>query len=251
METVDEPLHAPAPHPSTDELNELPARPSYTWQPSEQLYQYAPTLKCNIFESTLTDDDKRAIIDRYLAVEGIKYTPPATLPEAAKKFSRGQQREDNNLRNIQYVASGILRPLDVMAHAVAQQNHEATPRLMAIINDTRLLVLHACGTANQARNEVALRAVRPSCSVNTTTGTQYTMQPSEFHETLSQHMAIQRTLRTAQPRRPTPQQQQSAPFFGDRPPVEPQRVYQAERARPRTNNFKQRRPPTTTRHQQQ
>ena len=53
-------------------LHNLPTRPSYTWQPSELLEQYIPAIKCNIFDSTLVDDDKRNIIDRYPAVEGMR-----------------------------------------------------------------------------------------------------------------------------------------------------------------------------------
>ena len=103
----------------------------------------------------LVEDDKRAIIDRYPAVEGMRYTPPTTLPEAARKFSRGQQREDSNLRNIQYAASGALHQLDVLTYTLAQPLYDdALPRLMAIINDTRLLVLNVCSAANQARKRL-------------------------------------------------------------------------------------------------
>ena len=116
---------------------------------------------------------------------------------------------------------------------------------MAIINDIRLLVLNACSTANQSRNDLALRAVNPACSATNTAGQQYTMPPSEFRETLAQQAAMQRTLRTSQPRRTAPQTQRTSTFFRDGPPV--------ERARPRTHNHSRqpRRPPNFQRPQQQ
>ena len=114
--------------------------------------------QAEIFDYTLTDDDRRAIIDRYPAVEGLRYTPPNTLPQASRKFSRGQAREDTNLKNLQYAASGILRPLDVLAHNILKQMpHKDRESTFTILNHIRALVLNLCGAANNARNEVAFQ----------------------------------------------------------------------------------------------
>ena len=126
---------------ATPTLHDLPTRPIYTWRPADELVQSMPSLTGQIFDYTLTDDDRRAIIDRYPAVEGLRYTPPTTLPQAARKLSRGQAREDANLKNLQYAASGILRPLDVLAHNVQKQMpHEHHASAFTILNDIRALV---------------------------------------------------------------------------------------------------------------
>jgi hypothetical protein len=63
-------------------FHDLPVRHSYDWQPNPMLYDRIPSLYQPIFYETLPDDDRKNIIERYPVVIDVKYTPPATIPEA-------------------------------------------------------------------------------------------------------------------------------------------------------------------------
>ena len=92
-------------------LHDLPVRPNYDWQPPQELYtRIRRSLSNPIFKQTLSDEERKRIIEQYPAIQGIKYTPPSAVPEAQRRFSRAQAREDSTLRNLQYSASAILRP---------------------------------------------------------------------------------------------------------------------------------------------
>ncbi|KAF7723586.1 hypothetical protein EC973_001827 [Apophysomyces ossiformis] len=171
--------------PLQPQLHDLPTRPSYAWQPDATLLEQVPTLANTLFSQTLSDVERKAIVDRYPAMQGLKYSPPATLPEASRKFSRGQQREDATLQGLQYSASAVFRPLDVLTHELQRvlPSSEAE-RIFTIINDARTLVLHLCGSANVARNGLALRVINPFLKL--TTGQEdYTMARSDLQEALN------------------------------------------------------------------
>ncbi|KAG2214879.1 hypothetical protein INT45_001409 [Circinella minor] len=69
-------------------------------------------------------------------------------------------------------------------------------RIFATINDVRTLILHTEGTINQAHNQLALRAVNPTiCS--TTLDREYTITSDVFKDTVSNHTALQKSLREA------------------------------------------------------
>ncbi|KAG2171247.1 hypothetical protein INT43_004101 [Umbelopsis isabellina] len=130
-------------------------------KPSQELYDRVGSLSSPIFKQTLSDEERRSIIERYPAVQGLKYSPPSAVPEAQRRFSKGQAREDSTLRNLQYSASAILRPLDAFCHELLQASaNEESDRLFAIINDVRTLILHHCGAINNARVNLALRAMQ-------------------------------------------------------------------------------------------
>ena len=61
------------------------------------LYDGIPSLSQPIFYQTLPDDDRKNIIERYPVVKDVKYTPPATIPEAQR--DKGQYREATILRH--------------------------------------------------------------------------------------------------------------------------------------------------------
>ena len=201
----------------TLDLHDLPTRPRYEWQPSPQLCELLPTLEHGIFGSPLSDDDRKAIIDRYPPVAGLDYSPPAMLPEADRHFKTGHRREDASLRSLQYAISAILHPLDVVSHSlVPLLPHDQVVRIFAMLNDIRTLVLNAGGAANRARNNLALRAVNPSFSLPSTDRT-FTMALDQFKETVSTHTAMQKALKEARPAsvRPTATGQ----FFRGVPPL--------------------------------
>ncbi|KAI9282948.1 hypothetical protein BC943DRAFT_281403, partial [Umbelopsis sp. AD052] len=64
----------------------------------------------------LPDEDRRNMVEQYPPIQGLKYTPPNTVPEALKKFNRSQLKEDSTLRNVQYTTSTIVNPFDVLFH---------------------------------------------------------------------------------------------------------------------------------------
>jgi hypothetical protein len=183
-------------------LHDLPVRPSYDWQPDPLLYDRIPSLAHPIFYQTLPDDERKAIIERYPSVQGVKYTPPATIPEAQRKFNKGQHREDSSLRHLQYLASAILRPLDVLCHTLLPLiPPEQSERVYTVLNDIRTLILNLCGSATTVRNNLALRAINPAFQLQTENGSDYTMDPTKFQETLAHNASVLKTLREATPRR--------------------------------------------------
>jgi len=77
---------------------------------------------------------------------------------------------------------------------------EESERIFAILNDVRILVLHLCGSINNDRNNLALRAVNPTFNLSDDSA-DYTMDPSKFQETLAHNTNIQKTLKEAAARR--------------------------------------------------
>ncbi|KAF7720548.1 hypothetical protein EC973_007592 [Apophysomyces ossiformis] len=193
----------------------LATRPHYEWQADPALRDLMPTLDRAIFAQTLSDEERKMIIDRYPPLSGLKYSPPATLPQAERHFSRGQKLEDQSLRALQYATSAILRPLDVLGHVLfplLPVEHRA--RVFAILNDARTLTLHVAGQANTARNSIALRAVNPSYSLQLD-DKDYTMNLECFKDTVSTNAAFQKTIKDARPARPG----KSSSFFRGVPPL--------------------------------
>lgn len=68
--------------------------------------------------------------------------------------------------------------------------------IFTIVRDICTLVMHANGAANQARNDLSLKAINPSFSVGSPS-TSYTMTTSSFNELMAQQSAMQKTLRDA------------------------------------------------------
>ncbi|KAI8580245.1 hypothetical protein K450DRAFT_238825 [Umbelopsis ramanniana AG] len=86
---------------------------------------------------------------------GVRYTPPKRLPLAARKYNKSQICEDDNLQRIQFAISGILRPLDVLAHMLLPLvPSEDVGRVYSAMNDTRLLILNAAGVASEQRTNI-------------------------------------------------------------------------------------------------
>ncbi|KAG2212978.1 hypothetical protein INT45_005486, partial [Circinella minor] len=152
-----------APSPVTPVPHDLPVRPSFDWTPSATLTYLMPTLDQSTFTSTLVAEERTQLIERYPPIYGFTYKAPAPVPEAARLFSKRQVTEDNTLRNFQYTLSAVLRPLDVLGYMILPLlPADQVERIFATINDIRTLILHTEGMINQARNQLALRAVNPS-----------------------------------------------------------------------------------------
>ncbi|KAI7854579.1 hypothetical protein BDC45DRAFT_585235, partial [Circinella umbellata] len=186
-----------APSPVTPVPHHLPVRPSFDWTPSATLTHLMPTLDQSTFTSTLAAEECTQLIERYPPIHGFIYKASAPVPEAARLFSKRQVHEDNTLCNFQYTLSAVLRPLDVLGYMILPLlPADQVERIFATINDIRTLILHTEGTINQARNQLALRAVNPSIRQPTSERT-YTMAADVFKETVSNHMALQKSLREA------------------------------------------------------
>lgn len=97
-------------------IHDLPVRPSYDWTPSPELASLMPSRQQDIFLQVLDADTRKAMVEQYPSMAGVRYTPPQRLPVAARKYNKSQIREDDNLQRIQYAISAALRPLDVLAH---------------------------------------------------------------------------------------------------------------------------------------
>ncbi|KAI9314654.1 hypothetical protein BX666DRAFT_2029523 [Dichotomocladium elegans] len=200
---------------NTASLHDLPTRPRYDWCPAQLLRELIPTLDHLVFGQPLDDEDRKTIVERYPPMAGVSYSPPSTLPEAERHFNRGHKHEDASLRSMQYATSAILRPLDVLAHSLLPMlPPDQIGRIFAIINDVRTLVLHVGGVANNARNNIAMRAVNPSFTLPTSEK-QYTMSLDQFRDTVSAQTTMRKTLKEARPALPSaffrddPQQQHS------------------------------------------
>ena len=74
--------------PSQRVLHDLPVRPSYDWQPPQELYERIGSLSNPIFKQTLSDEERKTIVERYSAIQGLKYTPPSVVPEAQPRCNK-------------------------------------------------------------------------------------------------------------------------------------------------------------------
>ena len=125
--------------PSQPVLHDLPVRPSYDRQPPQELYERIGSLSNPIFKQTLSDEERKTIVERYPAIQGLKYSPPSAVLEAQRRFNKSQAREDSTLRKLQYMASAILRPFDTLRHELMQvTSSEESERIFAMPFSTML-----------------------------------------------------------------------------------------------------------------
>ncbi|GAB5587994.1 hypothetical protein Unana1_02894 [Umbelopsis nana] len=168
-------------------LHGLPVRPSYDWQPDPLLYDRIPSLAHPIFYQTLSDDERKAIIERYPVVQGVKYTPPATIPQKLNGSSTKHSIVKTPLYDTYNTNFGNPAP--------------QSEGVYAVLNDIRTLILNLCGSATTARNNLALRAINPAFQLQTENGSDYTMDHANFQGTLAHNSSVLKTLRDATPRR--------------------------------------------------
>lgn len=53
-------------------LHDLPVRPNYDWQPPQEVYTRVRSLINPIFKQTLSDEERKHIIEQYPAIQGLK-----------------------------------------------------------------------------------------------------------------------------------------------------------------------------------
>ena len=104
----------------TSTLHSFGVRPRFEWTPDVEV-QSSLGLDRNLFNSTtLTDDERGSIIDTYPPMSDTNYQPPQTMPGSRRKMNKGQAQEDTTLRNLQYLISGVFRPLDILGSEICK-----------------------------------------------------------------------------------------------------------------------------------
>ncbi|CAO3692939.1 unnamed protein product [Umbelopsis ramanniana] len=206
-------------------LHNLPIRPVYDWTPSPEVAALIPTREQDIFLEPLDQESKKAVIELYPPMNGLRYTPPQRIPTAARKYNKSQLREDDSLQRIQYAISASLRPLDVLVHMLHPSlSEEDMDRVALTIHHTRMLILNSAGVANEQRANLMLRVLNPEFQP-VAQDSNYIMSLPTLQDTLTQHAALQKAIKDVQPKRqfpnrftqPAPQQQPQ--FFRDGPPL--------------------------------
>lgn len=101
-------------------LSSLPSRPSYIWKLDPALCDKALTLAPHLFSHTLADEERKANVD---------LSRPSKAPSTPRRLLYKRPHENatevNNVKtppsgSLQYPVSSIFRPLDVLAHPLAQ-----------------------------------------------------------------------------------------------------------------------------------
>lgn len=205
LAALQEQLHSGTPTPmqsaddtATSPLHAMGARPHYDWSPSETVTGLmALDVPLNNTPS-LSDSERKSIIESYPPMANMDYKPPATIPSAERLMTKGQRYEDNAIKQLQYVHSATYRPLDIFIHELitTEQGNPNLERYCSMLHDIRRLMLHTGSTATQMRNNIALRAVDPSFSLKTNE-TNYTLPLDEFQTTLVQQTAAKKATREA------------------------------------------------------
>jgi hypothetical protein len=124
-----------------------------------------------MFPSTmLTDDKRRKTIDRYPNIESLQYQPSDTISSAARKMNKYQTKQDMSLKRLQYLLSGVFRPLDVLGLEISQDvNNENFQRYLHMLKDCIILLLNVSAQINDMRNNIAFQAINSSFSSAATT----------------------------------------------------------------------------------
>jgi hypothetical protein len=180
-------------------LHSLSTRPHYEWTPSEAQVNILQMDVPIHTSKPMATTDRRSIIEAYPPVAQLEYRSPATLPSAEQAMNKGQKMEDNSLKQLQYQASAILRPLDVLAHEILthDSNNSNLERFCTILADMRSLVVDLCSTITQARTNIAYRAINPSFTLKAEPEVGYTVPPEEFQQGINQQTAAKKAIREA------------------------------------------------------
>ncbi|CAO3642050.1 unnamed protein product [Cunninghamella echinulata] len=132
-------------------------------------------------------------------IDALQYQPPDTIPEAARKMNKSQSRQDMSLKRLQYLLSGVVRPLDVLSHEISEDiDNDKSQRCLNILNDCRELLIDLSSNINNLRNNIALQSINPSFHVTANTGQDnYTMSPTDFQSAIIQQAANKQAIRNA------------------------------------------------------
>ncbi|KAI8085715.1 hypothetical protein BDF21DRAFT_336707 [Thamnidium elegans] len=143
-------------------LHSLSIRPSYTWSTSEFLSEVL-SLDSPLFPTTmLIDDERRKTIDTYPSIDNLNYQPPDTIPVASRKMNKYQAKQDMSLKRLQYMLSGVFRPLDVLGLEISRDaTNNNVQRYLLMLKNCRTLLLNVSAQINDMRNNIDLQAINP------------------------------------------------------------------------------------------
>ncbi|KAI9271650.1 hypothetical protein BDA99DRAFT_545887 [Phascolomyces articulosus] len=147
----------------------------------------------------LTDEERKKLIDQYPNIDNLHYQTPDTIPTAARKMNKYQTKQDMSFKRLQYLLSGIFRPLDVLGLEISQEvNNPNVQRYLYMLKDCRALLLNVSAQINDMRNNIAFQAINPYFSTsNIANNNKFTMSPIEFQEALVQQSTTTKAIRSA------------------------------------------------------
>ena len=96
-------------------------------------------------------------------MENVQYQPLDTIPDAAHRMKPSQTKQDMALKRLQYLISGIFRPLDILGHEISLDNENANiQRYLTILADCRTLLLNLSSQVNDMRNTLGFQTINPT-----------------------------------------------------------------------------------------
>jgi hypothetical protein len=102
-------------------------------------------------------------------------------------MNKYKSKQDMLFKRLQYMLSGVFRPLDVDGLKLSQDvNSDNTQRYLHMLKDCRSLLLNISAQINDMRNNIAFQAINPSFSSRAVSNTNHnvTMSPAEFQAAL-------------------------------------------------------------------
>ncbi|KAI8324615.1 hypothetical protein EDC96DRAFT_426190, partial [Choanephora cucurbitarum] len=208
-------------------LHSFGVRPRFDWTP-DLLVQDQFSLDRDLFNNEVLSDQARGdLIDKYPPIRQLNYQPPLTMPEAKRRMNNSQAKEDATLKHIQYLLSGVFRPLDILASEVCTNDlpTDHSQHFIEIINDLRSLMLNVNASISSSRTDIAFRAVNPNFRAPSSGNQNYLMSSEAFQSAVSQQTTANKTMREAGSRNKRTGGQSSShpnmgknnPFFRDGP----------------------------------
>ncbi|KAG2203119.1 hypothetical protein INT47_004926 [Mucor saturninus] len=173
-------------------------QPSYSWTPPPLLSEVLQ-LESSLFPATmLTDDERRKVIENYPNIDGVQCQPPDTIPMASRKMKPFQSKQDMSLKRLQYLISGVFRPMDVLGLEISKEtDNQNVQRYLYMLRDCRSLLLNVSAQINEMRNTLAIQAINPTFSSPSGGNANYTMAPADFQALLVQQTAAAQAVQKA------------------------------------------------------
>ncbi|KAG2227004.1 hypothetical protein INT45_006411 [Circinella minor] len=115
-------------------------------------------------------------------------------------MNKYQAKQDmSSLKRLQYLLSGVFRPLDVLGLELSQvevNNVNIKRYLHMLKEDSRELLLNVSVQINDMRNNIAFQAINASFSSSSTLGKIFTMAPADFQAALVQQTNASKAVKT-------------------------------------------------------
>ncbi|KAG2217436.1 hypothetical protein INT45_000710 [Circinella minor] len=107
--------------------------------------------------------------------------------------------QDMSLKCLQYLLSGVFRPLDVLGLEISQDTNNANiQRYLYMLKDCRELLLDVSAQINDMCNNIAFQAINPpSFSSSLTQEKNFTMALADFQAALVQQTNASQAVKTA------------------------------------------------------